>query len=86
MVFGERGESVAPVSTEGGVVEDVLVGGEGVPILGVENEVEVAGDEDAGGGVLGDMVFDGVEEGNGVVGVEVGAEVDIDDEELLIGG
>ena len=86
MVFGERGESVAPVSSEGGVVEDVLVGGEGVTIFGVESEVEVAGDEDAGGGVLGDMVFDGVEEGNGVVGVEVGAEMDIDDEELLIGG
>ena len=64
MVFGERGESVAPVSGQGGVVEDVLVGGEGVPILGVESEVEVAGNEDAGGGVLGDMVFDGVEEGN----------------------
>ena len=86
MAFGERGESVAPVSSEGGVVEDVLVGGEGITILGVESEVEVAGDEDAGGGVLGDMVFDGVEEGNGVLGVEVGAEVGIDDEKLLIGG
>ena len=85
-MFGERGESAAPVSTEGGVVEDVLVGGEGVTIFGVESEVEVAGNEDAGGGVLGDMVFDGVEEGNGVLGVEVGAEVDIDDEKLLIGG
>ena len=86
MVFGERGESAAPVSTEGGVVEDVLVGGEGVTILRAEGEVEVAGNEDAGSGVLGDMVFDGVEEGNGVLGVEVGAEVDIDDEKLLIGG
>ena len=74
------------MSSERGVVEDVLVGGEGVTILGIESEVEVAGNEDAGGVVLGDMVFGGVDEGNGVVGVEVGAEVDIDDEALLIQG
>ena len=85
-MFGERWESVAPVSGQGGVIEDVLVGGEGIAILRIESEVEVACNEDAGGGVLGDMVFDGIDEGNGVVGVEVGAEVDIDDEELLIGG
>ena len=85
-MFGERGESAAPVSTEGGVVEDVLVGVEGVSILGVEGEVEVAGNEDAGGGVLGDMEFDGVDEGYGVVGVEVGAEVNVDNEELVVGG
>jgi len=74
------------VSTEGGVVEDVLVGVEGVSVLKVEGEVEVAGNEDAGSGVLGDMEVDGVDEGYGVVGVEVGAEVNVDNEELVVGG
>ena len=84
-MLGERGEGVAPVTVERGVIEDVLVGDEGVPIFGVEGEVEVAGKEDAGIGVLGDMVFDGVQKNHGVVGVEVGAEVYVDDEQLMTG-
>ena len=84
-MLGERGEGVAPVTVEGGVIEDVLVGDEGVPIFGVEGEVEVAGKEDARSWVLGDVVFDGVQKIHGVMGVEVGAEVNVDDEELMMG-
>ena len=61
-MFGEGGEGLAPVTSEGGVVGDVLVGVEGVPIVGVEGEIEVAGYEDAGLGVLGGMAFDGIKE------------------------
>ena len=85
-MFGQEREGVAPVSGEGGVVKNILVGIQAVPVFGVEGEVEVAGNEDAGIGVLGKMVFNGVKEGDGIVSVEVGAEVNVDNEELLVGG
>ena len=83
-MFGQEREGVAPVSGEGGVVKNILVGVQAVPVFGVEGEVEVAGNEDAGIGVLGKMVFNGVKEGDGIVSVEVGAEVDVDYEEFMI--
>ena len=73
------------MTSEGGVGGDALVCVEGVPIVGVEGKIEVASYEDAGPGVLGGMPFDGIEGRNGVMGVEVGTEVDVDYEELLIG-
>ena len=55
VVFGERGGAIAPMMGEGCVRETVLVGYQGLAIFGVKGEVEVAGNEDAGSGVVVDV-------------------------------
>ena len=50
-VLGEKVEGTVPILGEGSVMVDVLAGGEGVAIVGVEGEVDVAGKKSAGGRV-----------------------------------